>query len=127
MVRLNTTAAGPLAPRVAANQSIFGAATCFTGADATHDATLVTDLTTCDPTGFPNGRRPGDDVVDIELRVAMGALLNTTDAPIGQLPLGDGATAGPLGAANAQAIGGSMAVNFDSTFPYLKAPIGGAP
>jgi hypothetical protein len=24
--------------------------------------------------GFPNGRRPGDDVVDVTLRVAMGAL-----------------------------------------------------
>ena len=27
-----------------------------------------------DPAGFPNGRRPGDDVVDITLRVAMGGL-----------------------------------------------------
>ena len=27
-----------------------------------------------DNAGFPNGRRPGDDVVDIELRVAMGVL-----------------------------------------------------
>ena len=27
-----------------------------------------------DTSGFPNGRRPGDDVVDIELRVAMGLL-----------------------------------------------------
>ena len=27
-----------------------------------------------DPAGFPNGRRPGDDVVDIELRVLMGGL-----------------------------------------------------
>jgi hypothetical protein len=27
-----------------------------------------------DTAGFPNGRRPGDDVVDIELRVAMGPL-----------------------------------------------------
>ena len=26
------------------------------------------------PAGFPNGRRPGDDVVDLPLRVAMGAL-----------------------------------------------------
>ena len=30
-----------------------------------------------DIAGFPNGRRPGDDVVDIELRVAVGALLST--------------------------------------------------
>ena len=27
-----------------------------------------------DNAGFPNGRRPGDDVVDAELRVAMGVL-----------------------------------------------------
>ena len=28
-----------------------------------------------DNAGFPNGRRPGDDVVDIALRVLMGVLL----------------------------------------------------
>src|SRR4029453_14234356 len=28
-----------------------------------------------DNAGFPNGRRPGDDVVDMALRVVMGALL----------------------------------------------------
>ena len=27
-----------------------------------------------DNAGYPNGRRPGDDVVDLSLRVAMGAL-----------------------------------------------------
>ena len=44
-----------------------------------------------DTAGFPNGRRPGDDVVDIELRVAMGVLLAGADAPSGQLPYTDGA------------------------------------
>ena len=39
-----------------------------------------------DTAGFPNGRRPGDDVVDIALRVVMGVLLNIADAPAGQLP-----------------------------------------
>ena len=36
-----------------------------------------------DNAGFPNGRRPGDDVVDIALRVAMGMLctLNLGCAP----------------------------------------------
>ena len=33
-----------------------------------------------DLAGFPNGRRPGDDVVDAALRVAMGALC--TSAPV---------------------------------------------
>ena len=36
-----------------------------------------------DVAGFPNGRRPGDDVVDIELRVAMGVLLPADQAPDG--------------------------------------------
>ena len=51
-----------------------------------------------DNAGFPNGRRPGDDVVDIELRVAMGVLchaspasLHPADAPSGKLPFTDGA------------------------------------
>ena len=44
-----------------------------------------------DVAGFPNGRRPGDDVVDIALRVVMGVLLTTEQAPAGQLPFTDGA------------------------------------
>jgi Domain of unknown function (DUF4331) len=66
-----------------------------------------------DVAGFPNGRRPGDDVVDIALRVVMGKLLSTNDAPSGQLPFTDGAlvTAGMFG----------------STFPYLMPPLPGSP
>lgn len=66
-----------------------------------------------DTAGFPNGRRPGDDVVDIELRVAMGALLPAADAPSGQLPFTDGAYV--------------RATQFRSTFPYLRTPIPGSP
>jgi hypothetical protein len=33
-----------------------------------------------DNAGFPNGRRPADDVVDVSLRVAMGALCVLTGA-----------------------------------------------
>lgn len=66
-----------------------------------------------DVAGFPNGRRPGDDVVDIALRVTMGKLLPAAQAPSGQLPFTDGAK-----------IDSSM---FDSSFPYLKAPIPGSP
>ncbi len=77
--------------------------------------------------GFPNGRRPGDDVVDIALRVVMGGLcypmpVNGTptdlglctpaDAPVGTAPFTDGA---PLGAAD-----------FDTRFPYLRTPTPGA-
>lgn len=75
-----------------------------------------------DNAGFPNGRRPGDDVVDIELRVAMGALCHAfpgtfgcgpADAPSGNLPFTDGAF-----------VDSSF---FDATFPYLRTPLRGAP
>ncbi len=66
-----------------------------------------------DNAGFPNGRRPGDDVVDIELRVAMGVLLPVTDALDGQRPYTDGVL-----------VNAGM---FDNTFPYLKTPLPGSP
>jgi hypothetical protein len=66
-----------------------------------------------DTAGYPNGRRPGDDVVDISLRVVMGALLPTSSAPSGQLPFTDGAFVN--------------AGFFDQTFPYVKTPIAGSP
>jgi hypothetical protein len=72
-----------------------------------------------DLAGFPNGRRPGDDVVDIELRVAMGKLISAglfgspNQAPAGEAPLTDGALVN--------------ASFFDDTFPYLTTPIPGAP
>lgn len=65
-----------------------------------------------DTAGFPNGRRPGDDVVDIELRVAMGVLLPEDVAPSGQLPYTDGVI--------------TAATDFRSTFPYLNTPIPGS-
>ncbi|HEX2225066.1 MAG TPA: DUF4331 domain-containing protein [Thermoanaerobaculia bacterium] len=74
-----------------------------------------------DNAGFPNGRRPGDDIVDIELRVAMGVLChafpgvfcNPADAPSGTLPYTDGVL--------------QDASQFDSTFPYLRPPLPGSP
>ena len=66
-----------------------------------------------DNAGFPNGRRPGDDVVDIALRVAMGVLLPVTDAPDGQRAYTDGTV-----------VNASM---FDNAFPYLKMPLPGSP
>ena len=104
MMRLNTG----IAATPAAQQSTFGVA----GGDLA---------------GFPNGRRPGDDVVDIALRVVMGrlcykipvngtptdlGLCKTTDAPVGNVAFTDGA---PVSAAD-----------FDETFPYLRTPIPGA-
>ena len=66
-----------------------------------------------DAAGFPNGRRPGDDVVDIALRVVMGKLLGAGDAPDGQLLYTDGAYVD--------------ATMFDESFPYLTTPIPGSP
>jgi hypothetical protein len=74
-----------------------------------------------DNAGFPNGRRPGDDVVDIELRVAMGVLCHAfpgvycdpEDAPSGTLPYTDGALQDPS--------------QFDDHFPYLLTPVPGSP
>jgi len=67
--------------------------------------------TGCDPAGFPNGRRPGDDITDIELRVVMGYLLSAADAPAGSAPLHDAVL--------------QDASQFDAQFPYLKTPTGG--
>jgi hypothetical protein len=39
-----------------------------------------------DNAGFPNGRRPGDDVVDIELRVAMGVLCTAAEHGVAASP-----------------------------------------
>jgi Domain of unknown function (DUF4331) len=104
MIRLNTG----IAATPANQQSTFGVA----GGDLA---------------GFPNGRRPGDDVTDLALRVVMGRLchpipVNGTqtnlglcapaDAPVGTAPFTDGA---PVTAAD-----------FDTTFPYLKTPNPGA-
>jgi hypothetical protein len=103
MLRLNTK----IAPKPAAQQSPFGVA----GDDLA---------------GFPNGRRPGDDVVDLALRVVMGRLCYpipvqgvATDlglcmqaqAPVGNVPFTDGA---PISAAD-----------FDDKFPYLRTPLPG--
>jgi hypothetical protein len=104
MTRLNTA----IPARPATEQSTFGVA--------------GNDLA-----GFPNGRRPGDDVVDIALRVVMGRLCHPipvngaptdlglcrpADAPVGTAPFTDGA---PVSAAD-----------FDTRFPYLRTPTAGA-
>jgi len=80
-----------------------------------------------DLAGFPNGRRPGDDVTDIELRVAMGALCypltvagapvdlglcHPADAPVGNVPFTDGVP--------------TSAADFDTAFPYIKTPLPGS-
>jgi hypothetical protein len=76
-----------------------------------------------DNSGFPNGRRPLDDVVDIELRVAMGVLLSPFDGGASdpdkasdasrQLHYTDGALPNPA--------------DYLAVFPYLNTPLAGAP
>ena len=105
MIRLNTG----VAPTPRATQSTFGVA----GDDLA---------------GFPNGRRPGDDAVDITLRVAMGRLCypvpinhvqtdlgfcTPQNAPVGNVAFTDGA---PISARDLQ-----------NAFPYLNSPIPGSP
>ena len=77
-----------------------------------------------DMAGYPNGRRPGDDVVDLTLRVSMGALCVLTgtndslkvgckpsDAPAGGMAFTDGVR--------------KTAANFATTFPYFTTPLPG--
>src|SRR3984885_3813712 len=76
-----------------------------------------------DLSGFPNGRRPIDDVVDITLRVAMGVLLSPFDHSAmdpdpasdasRQLHYTDGADPNPA--------------NYLPAFPYLNTALGGSP
>ncbi len=96
MLRLNTT----IAPTAIASQNNLG-------------------VIGGDNAGFPNGRRPGDDVVDIALRVVMGKLIalgsfgTASQAPAGGAPLTDGALVN--------------VTMFDSSFPFLKSPLPGSP
>lgn len=103
MLRLNTSI--PATP--AGSQNPLGAALCFVNGE------LRLNNPGCDPAGFPNGRRPIDDVVDIELRVAMGYLLPASSAPAGQLPFTDQTRALPAA--------------YLEQFPYLRDPIPGSP
>jgi hypothetical protein len=84
----------------------------------TRDAQKTLGVIGGDNAGFPNGRRPGDDVVDIALRVMMGNLCHITalceagDAPAGQVKFTDGA---PI-----------KAMQTLNVFPYLSTPLPGA-
>jgi hypothetical protein len=102
MQRLNTA----LPATAKGQQNSLGAAACFV------EGVLELDNAGCDPAGFPNGRRPGDDVVDIELRVAMGYLLPSASAPSGQLAFTDATL--------------QEDSQFDAVFPYLTTPTPGA-
>ena len=88
-----------------------------------------------DVAGFPNGPRRYDDVVDITLRVAEGALYGaigacgtqTTD-PNNGTPYTDGARAAGPHAAHSRFTGAiSAGDTYLNVFPYLLTPIPGSP
>lgn len=67
-----------------------------------------------DAAGWPNGRRPNDDVTDIALRVVAGKLVGT---PEGNLALGDGVNFN-IGAEGSNLTGNGIY----TVFPYLPTP-----
>ncbi|MEM8815557.1 MAG: DUF4331 domain-containing protein [Pseudomonadota bacterium] len=83
-----------------------------------------------DPAGFPNGRRPADDSVDIALRVVMGVLCYP-------VPLGENGADLDLGLCDPEdAVVGNQAftdgapiraTEFNNSFPYLLTPYPGSP
>ncbi len=82
----------------------------------------------CDLAGFPNGRRPIDDVVDIELTVALGAIaldnpnqLQTCDVQTGTVVNPGAVVTDGVSLANA---GDGL---FIDAFPYLGIPLPGSP
>lgn len=79
----------------------------------------------CDLAGFPNGRRPVDDVVDIALTVAEGALSGTNN-----LQTCNVAGASPMVANSGAVVNDGARPNpaeYLQVFPYLNTPIAGAP
>src|SRR5262245_4142029 len=80
-----------------------------------------------DAAGFPNGRRPGDDVVDIALRAVEGILLSSNPAAFPAVT--DGAF---VNATVSYSPDGTITADpsfrlFRDTFPYLQTPLSGSP
>lgn len=76
-----------------------------------------------DPAGFPNGRRPNDDVTDIAIRVVGGAEYIAIEAGDGVNFLDGAPGAGlPQGPGNQQ---GTTATGIASEFPFLPTPYPG--
>jgi hypothetical protein len=82
----------------------------------------------CDLAGFPNGRRPVDDVVDIELTVVEGAITPTNPNNL--------QTCDVSNPNNPQVVNQGAVVNdgttgradlFINQFPYLNTPLPGSP
>jgi hypothetical protein len=80
----------------------------------------------CDLAGFPNGRRPIDDVVDIELTVVEGAITPANKNAVQTCSLSGGGHVLNSGTVvNDGATPDPMA--YLAVFPYLNTPHGGSP
>lgn len=90
-----------------------------------------------DKAGYPNGRRPYDDVVDITLRAAEGALCGMTGVgtcgsqasdPNHGTPYTDGAEAAGADSGSLHLAGAiNPADTYLDAFPYLNTPLPGSP
>ncbi len=85
-----------------------------------------------DLAGFPNGRRPRDDVVDITLRVAMGRLchpfpINTVPTQLGLCAPSDAPTGLAAYTDGAPSTRNPFERLYDFSFPFLQPPLRGAP
>jgi hypothetical protein len=119
-LRLNVT----IPPTPAGSQYSLGALPCVTAATGA----INTSNAYCDVAGFPNGRRPGDDVVDIELRVAEGALLGASDPNMSKgvaTAYTDGVL--PYGSNGAPSLNAVNTTYYQTSFPYLNPPTPGSP
>jgi hypothetical protein len=99
----------------AQTQNRLGAALCVTlGSIDTTKLTPYKPATSCDPFGFPNGRRPIDDVIDLALDVVEGYLLPSGAPAFTGTPtfFTDGVD--------------QAATPFLNKFPYLNTPTPGA-
>jgi hypothetical protein len=86
----------------------------------------------CDLGGFPNGRRPIDDVVDIELTVALGAITANNPNQLQTCDVSGGVENAQVVNAGAVVTDGVSLANageglFIDAFPYLGAPLPGSP
>ena len=107
LLRLNLT----VAPTAAANQRRLG--------PLAHDAA---GNPTPDLAGWPNGRRPNDDVTDLAIRVVAGVLGGNaccSGSPHNRLGDGVNFSAAPAGTPDVTTNG------IATKFPFLPAPIGG--
>jgi hypothetical protein len=76
-----------------------------------------------DTAGFPNGRRLGDDVVDIELRVAMGLLCTLNNPAVFGCRPADAAS-GAIRFTDGAYLDDSQS---DAAFPYARTAVPGSP